>query len=244
MIVMDVQLVFVQDLPFLRLASERAVKCIHTVSSSLCPECVDESDEAEAEREDSSWCCALCADFYNLWSRRTRTRGIFLKTARLDRAKLGVTDEAENAPGSAKLSKTIVQLANSDAIGDGAGHSNTNKNNTAPNNKRRWQQSQQREDTQVGNGAGPSNQAKTTPSRQQPQQQHQPALAIDMLDAVLRAHPELDEELVRNYVHIFIGYAETLRISIGQTILNFSAEPSPRSLKTFLEGMVRRQSTQ
>lgn len=133
--------------------SERRVKCIHTVRSHICPECIDEGDEAEAAMDDSSWCCALCADFYNVWGTQTRTnRGIFLKTDQLDAAKgqriagnarrPAVALEVPPAPKTSGLTsreqkKTVVSNESSDDDDDPLNNEAGPSNYKMPENKSR-----------------------------------------------------------------------------------------------------------
>jgi len=62
-----------------------------------------------------------------------------------------------------------------------------------------------------------------------------------MLDNVLKAlynHLELDQDLVHKYIPFFLKLSGELRMTIGKQILAFAAEPSGRSLHSFLAGVV------
>ncbi len=121
--------------------SERPAKCIHTMPSSLCPECIDEGDEADAKRDDSSWCCGLCATFYNVWGDKPTTeRGVFLDTTVLESAiavrfPMGVPAAIGAFPGG-------VELSSEEGNDEEAGPSNPRQNRA--NRQRRQRQRQQR----------------------------------------------------------------------------------------------------
>jgi len=318
--------------------SERPVKCVHTVRFHICPECIDEGDEAEAAMDDTSWCCALCADFYKVWGTQTRTnRGLFLKTDRLNAARgqpvgaiaglLAGVLEVPPAPKTSGLmsreqKKTVVSNESSDDDDD---HFN---NEAGPSNykilgkKVRRRQEEREEEVEsmeeeseedVGQASMPpdrSNKRKRKRSgetkskrraRLQREQAHneraggqekreaghiheqlergliantdraqneelletevseddiagsskkgadhhnqQQAAEDLMLDKVLRAlynRPELDRDLVRRYVPLFLKLSGEVRTTIGERLLVFAAEPSVRSLRSFIRGVVAR----